>query len=186
MIGGKVYFRQWGKTLLGDVNKLLKTKTKNARQCFAFTPQGNFPTQNLNFHWRWRWWARIQAIFLNLFYFKQICSWKKYIRTCANSAVHILWSVYITFWEYCIIEFVCNLNLFQALYIYDATFFVRKQKKGKNSKKEEKSKESKISDFFEFITLVLMSLDINKKNAGRVLKEKIAGDVQFLKDSIFD
>ena len=25
---------------------------------------------NLNFHWRWRWWDRIQAIFWNLFYFK--------------------------------------------------------------------------------------------------------------------
>ena len=24
---------------------------------------------NLNFHWRWRWWDRIQAIVLNLFYF---------------------------------------------------------------------------------------------------------------------
>ena len=28
--------------------------------------------QNLNFHSRWRWWDRIQAIFLNLFYFKRI------------------------------------------------------------------------------------------------------------------
>ena len=24
---------------------------------------------DLNFHWRWRWWDRIQAIFLNIFYF---------------------------------------------------------------------------------------------------------------------
>ena len=24
---------------------------------------------SLNFHWRWRWWDRIQVIFLNLFYF---------------------------------------------------------------------------------------------------------------------
>ena len=36
-------------------------------QCFAFTPQGNLPNHNLNFHWRWC--NRIQAIFLNLFYF---------------------------------------------------------------------------------------------------------------------
>ena len=28
-----------------------------------------FPVNNLNFHWRWRWWDQIQAIFLNLFYF---------------------------------------------------------------------------------------------------------------------
>ena len=41
----------------------------NAQQCFAFTPQANFPAHNLNFHWMWRWWDRIQAIFLNLFYF---------------------------------------------------------------------------------------------------------------------
>ena len=30
-----------------------------------------FPAYNLNFHWRW--WDRIQAIFLNLFYFN--CNW---------------------------------------------------------------------------------------------------------------
>ena len=35
----------------------------------ALLPQVNFPTNNLNFHWRWRWWDLIQAIFLNLFYF---------------------------------------------------------------------------------------------------------------------
>ena len=27
---------------------------------------------NLNFHWSWRWWDRIQAIFLNLFHFMYI------------------------------------------------------------------------------------------------------------------
>ena len=32
-------------------------------------PQVNFPIHNLNFHWRW--WDRIQAILLNLFYFKK-------------------------------------------------------------------------------------------------------------------
>ena len=34
-----------------------------AQQCFAFTPQANFPAHNLNFQWRWRWWDWIQAIF---------------------------------------------------------------------------------------------------------------------------
>ena len=29
----------------------------------------NFSANNLNFHWRWRWWDQIQTIFLNLFYF---------------------------------------------------------------------------------------------------------------------
>ena len=31
--------------------------------------QVNFPATNLNIHWSWRWWDKIQAIFLNLFYF---------------------------------------------------------------------------------------------------------------------
>ena len=35
----------------------------NAQQCFAFTPHAIFPAHNLNFHWRWRWWDRIQATF---------------------------------------------------------------------------------------------------------------------------
>ena len=46
IMGGKVCLRYKGKTLLGDVSKLLKTKS------FAFTPQANFPAHNLNFHQR--------------------------------------------------------------------------------------------------------------------------------------
>ena len=38
------------------------------QQCFALLPQVNFPTNNLNFHWRW--WDWIQAIFLNFFCYK--------------------------------------------------------------------------------------------------------------------
>ena len=38
-----------GKTLLGDVDKIiLFSKVDNAQQCFAFTPQANFPANNLN------------------------------------------------------------------------------------------------------------------------------------------
>ena len=40
-----------------------------SQQCFAFTPQTNFPALNLTFHWRWRWLDQIQATFWNLFYF---------------------------------------------------------------------------------------------------------------------
>ena len=47
IIGGKVCLRCKGKTLLGDVNKLLNTI---AQQCFAFTTQANFPAHNLNLH----------------------------------------------------------------------------------------------------------------------------------------
>ena len=57
IMGGKVCLRCKGKTLLGVVDKLLKTKG------FAFTPQANFPAHNLNFHWRRRWWDWIQATF---------------------------------------------------------------------------------------------------------------------------
>ena len=60
--------------MLGDVNKKI---------CFrkfvdnALLPQANFPTHNLNFHWRRRWWDWIQAIFLNFFYFThQSCNVK--------------------------------------------------------------------------------------------------------------
>ena len=38
------------------------------QQCLASSPQVNFHTNNLNFYWRWR--DQIQAIFLNVFYFK--------------------------------------------------------------------------------------------------------------------
>ena len=68
IIGGKLYLRYLGKTLLGDDTKLFFQKfVDNAQQRFVFTPQANFPVHNLNFHWRW--WDRIQATFKNLFYF---------------------------------------------------------------------------------------------------------------------
>ena len=38
----------------------------NAQQCFALTTQANFPANNLNFHWRWRWLDQIQATFSTL------------------------------------------------------------------------------------------------------------------------
>ena len=33
------------------------------QQCFALLTQVNFSAKNLNFHWRWSWWDRIQASF---------------------------------------------------------------------------------------------------------------------------
>ena len=69
-MGRKVCLRCKGITLLGIVNKLLKTKICwHTQECFTLLPQVNFYALNLNFHWRWMWWDRIQAIFLNLFYF---------------------------------------------------------------------------------------------------------------------
>ena len=72
IMGGKVYLSCKCKTLLGFVNKLLKAK------CLLRLPSNilpyylNFPTDNLNFHWRWSWWDWIQSIFLNLFYFSML------------------------------------------------------------------------------------------------------------------
>ena len=62
IMGGKVCLRCEGKTLVGVVNKLLETKKFVD---ITLLPQGNFPDNYLNFHWRWR--DRIQAIFLKYF-----------------------------------------------------------------------------------------------------------------------
>ena len=45
-----------------------------------------FPAHNLNFHWRWRRWNQIQAIFLNIFYFNhpirilKLNKWTQYVQ----------------------------------------------------------------------------------------------------------
>ena len=70
IMNGKVCLRCKGKTLLGIVNKLLKTKsllTSSSNVCLITSSK--LSCHNLNFHWRWRWWYWIQAIFLNHFYF---------------------------------------------------------------------------------------------------------------------
>ena len=54
----------------------------NAQQCFAFTPQANFPTR------RWRWWDWIQATFLNIFLHYL---WR--IEIC-----HLCYLVFLKFW----------------------------------------------------------------------------------------
>ena len=63
-MGGRVCLRCKCKTLLGFVKKFIDI----TQQCFAPLPQVKYPTNNLNFHWRW--WDWIQAIFLNFFCFK--------------------------------------------------------------------------------------------------------------------
>ena len=52
IMGGKVCLRCKGKTLLGVVNKLLKTKKilDITQQCLALLPKVIFPVNNLNFH----------------------------------------------------------------------------------------------------------------------------------------
>ena len=69
-MAGKVCLRCKGKILLWVVNKLENKKFVDiTQQCFALLTQLNFPINNLNFHWRCRWWDQIQSIFLSLFYF---------------------------------------------------------------------------------------------------------------------
>ena len=55
IIGGKVYLGNKAKQCWVMSTNFLFSKVcwPNAQQCFAFTHQANFPTHNLNFHWRW-------------------------------------------------------------------------------------------------------------------------------------
>ena len=72
---------------MDDVNKLF-----DAQQCFAFTPQLNFPAHNLNFH-KWRSWLdQIQATFQNLFYFNHFDT--RYLVFCMHNFL-CLWVAFI-------------------------------------------------------------------------------------------
>ena len=67
IIGGKIWLRCKGITLLGLSTNFWKQKVcwhSPAMFCLI-----TYPANNLNFHWRWRWWDQIQAIVLNLFYY---------------------------------------------------------------------------------------------------------------------
>ena len=68
IIGGEVCLRRKGKTLLGIVNHFFHLKV-----CWQMFCLYTFPAHNLNVHWRWGWWDRIQAIFL-LYWVKFQCS----------------------------------------------------------------------------------------------------------------
>ena len=61
----------WRQNIDGHCQQTFENKkfVDITQQCFALLHQVNFPANNLNFHWKWRWWDRIRAIFLNIFYF---------------------------------------------------------------------------------------------------------------------
>ena len=62
IMGGKVCLRCIGKTLLG-LSFENKKFVDITQQCFVFTHQAAFTTNNLNFHWRRRWYvSRIYVI----------------------------------------------------------------------------------------------------------------------------
>ena len=62
----------WGnkKNILGDVNQLFVFKSSLTTPCkvLPLDLHQNFPP----IIWMWRWWNWIQAIYLNLFYFKKL------------------------------------------------------------------------------------------------------------------
>ena len=72
IMDGKVCLRCKGKTLLGIVNKLLKTKSllKSPSNVLLYY----FSANNLNLYWRWRWWNQIQTIFWEIQSFTELCS----------------------------------------------------------------------------------------------------------------
>ena len=67
IMSGKICLRSIGKTLL-STNFWKQKVCWHHPACFALLPQVNFPYNNLNYQWSWRWWDWTQAIFLNLFY----------------------------------------------------------------------------------------------------------------------
>ena len=55
---------------------------------FCLITSSKLSCQNLNFLWRWRWWDKIQAIFLKLFYiekppetFWKLLTWRSIVKT---------------------------------------------------------------------------------------------------------
>ena len=50
IMAGKVCLKSKGRTLLCQQTFCFQNFVDNAQQCFAFTPQANFPAHNLTFH----------------------------------------------------------------------------------------------------------------------------------------
>ena len=113
-------------------------KQKNVditHQCFALLPQVNFPANSLNFHWRRRWWDRIQAIFLNIFYFNH-----KY------SSFHT------------ILDQLINATLFQSVLKYLHNICSRLEFENTKGSYNLATNFLIQSDFFFFLTWFLISL----------------------------
>ena len=82
-MGGEVCLRCKGKTLLVGQQTFENNKFVDiTQQCFALLSQVNFPTNNSNF--------QIQAIFLNLFYFKVRMSYLLFDAEVAEKLLHDL------------------------------------------------------------------------------------------------
>ena len=60
----------------------------NAQRCFAFTAQAYFPTHNLNFHWRWRWWNLsylLKSFLLYTLKYHKYVKWISYLNDFSES-----------------------------------------------------------------------------------------------------
>ena len=81
IMGGKLCSKCKGKTLLGSCQQTFcfQKFVDNAQQCFAFTPQSNFPAHDLNFHWRWRRWIESRLpfkVFFTLNIYLHFCKFR--------------------------------------------------------------------------------------------------------------
>ena len=61
-------FKLWAgkfprQNIAGNCQQVNKKFVDITQQCFALFPEINFPANNLNFHWKWRWLDQIQATF---------------------------------------------------------------------------------------------------------------------------
>ena len=66
IIGGKFCLRCEGKTFL------FSKVCWHHPSMFCLITFSKLSPNNLNFHWRWRWWDRFNAISLNLYYFTYV------------------------------------------------------------------------------------------------------------------
>ena len=62
---------------------------------FCLITSSKLPANNLNFYLRWRWWDRIQATFLNLFYFTNIIYRKNFSISWISLGNYILLNVFL-------------------------------------------------------------------------------------------
>ena len=99
IIGGKVYLREKGETLLGDVNKL-----KKCPAMFCLYTSSKL-SHNLNFHRRWRWWDQIQATF------------KTFSNLLSYACTTVLWKELRWSWLNCAVlnPLVCNSQYTKSL-----------------------------------------------------------------------
>ena len=87
---------------------------------FCLINSSKLSANNLNFHWRRRWWDRIQAIFLNLIYSTWDCSYK--IWNSKQSAIFLKLYYYIVLRHK--IQYIHRKYLYYHLLLHFCTLIV--------------------------------------------------------------